>query len=92
MKTINLEVKEMDNGFENCKLFIYADGLKEYIEAELSYFTTEELLQGYTTKFIGSLTHSEYNGINEFTTDYVANLDKYVIEDGKIYFDTCVEE
>lgn len=92
MKTIELEVKELDSGFENGRLFVYVDGLKEYIEAELSYFTTEELLQGYTTKFTGSLIHLENNGINEVITDYVANLDKYVIEDGKIYFDTCVEE
>ena len=55
-------------------------------------FNSFNFTEGYTTKFIGSLTHSEYNGINEVITHYVANLDKHLIEDGKIYFDTCVEE
>ena len=91
MKTIEINVNEFEKGFREEKLFIETDWLREYIDAELSWFTEQELLEGYKTKFVGTLTEEVQNGFYE-KTFYSANLEKWNIENDVIYFETFIEE
>ena len=93
MKKISINVNEFESGFDNDSklLWISTDGLYDYIEAELSWFTPEELLEGYTTEFAGELNHTVLKGFydHEF---YSCDLKKWKILNDKIYFDTYEEE
>lgn len=91
MKLIKINVNEFEKGFREEKLFIETDGLKEYIDAELSWFTEEELLEGYTTKFVGHLCEEVQNSFYE-KTFYSADLEKWKIENNIIVFETFIEE
>lgn len=93
MRIISINVNEFENGFDNelKSLWIDTDGLYDYINAELSWFTPEELLEGYTTEFTGELKYEVLKGFydREF---YFCNLKKWKGAGEKIYFETFLEE
>ena len=94
MKKISINVNEFESGFDNDSklLWISTDGLYDYIETELSWFSLEELLEGYKTEFVGSLSWEVYQGINEHILTYTTDTRQYKIVNDRIYFDTYLEE
>ena len=93
MKKIEINIEEIDWGFDEktSSIFIYINGIEDWITSEISWSTPEELLEGYTTEFVGSLSWEVYQGINEPILNYTANTSKYKIVNDRIYFDTYEE-
>ena len=94
MKKIEINIEEMDWGFDEktSSIFIKTNGIEDWITAELSWFSVEELLEGYKTEFVGSLSWEVYQGINEHILTYTTNTRQYKIVNDRIYFDTYLEE
>lgn len=93
MRKILINVKDWDRNFDDKrkKFWIEAEGLFEYIEAELSYFTSSELLEGYKAEFTGEITRSFDNGLYSEIHTFTADISKYEIVNDRIYFDTYEE-
>ena len=93
MKKIEINIEEIDWGFDEktSSIFIYINGIEDWITSELSWFTPEELLEGYTTEFTGELNHTILKGFYEHEF-YSCDLKKWKILNDKIYFDTYLEE
>ena len=94
MKKIEINIEEMDWGFDEktSSIFIKTNGIEDWITSELSWFSVEELLEGYKTEFVGSLSWEVYQGINEHILTYTTNTRQYKIVNNRIYFDTYLEE
>ena len=94
MKKIEINIEEMDWGFDEktSSIFIKTNGIEDWITSELSWFSVEELLEGYKTEFVGSLSWEVYQGINEHILTYTTDARQYKIVNDRIYFDTYLEE
>ena len=94
MKKIEINIEEIDWGFDEktSSIFIKTNGIEDWITSELSWFSLEELLEGYKTEFVGSLSWEVYQGINEHILTYTTNTRQYKIVNDRIYFDTYLEE
>ena len=94
MKKIEINIEEMDWGFDEktSSIFIKTNGIEDWITSELSWFSVEELLEGYKTEFVGSLSWEVYQGINEHILTYTTDTRQYKIVNDRIYFDTYLEE
>ena len=93
MNIIELNVNDFEKGFDEDtnRIFLFTIGLEESINAAMSWFTASQLLEGYKTVFTGKLEHKVNNGINEHIDTFIASLDKWTIENDRIYFDTFEE-
>ena len=94
MKKIEINIEEIDWGSDEktSSIFIKTNGIEDWITSELSWFSLEELLEGYKTEFVGSLSWEVYQGINEHILTYTTNTRQYKIVNDRIYFDTYLEE
>ena len=90
--TIEINVNELDIQFSEEKGFFTNADFEDYINTELSWYTPAQLLEGYTTKFVGNLTTDIENGLYNPITTCTADLGKWKIEGDYIYFDTFIEE
>ena len=93
MNIIELNVNDFEKGFDERtnRIFLLTIGLEEIINSAMSWFTASQLLEGYKAVFTGKLEHKVNNGINEPINIFIASLDKWTIENDRIYFDTFEE-